>query len=415
MARIVRYLCITIALFSGALINHAAAAVDKRGLERAFHQWIETDIWPDAKAAGVSRDTFETAFRGVELDWKLPELQPPGAPVNQPQREHQAEFGSPGAYFNERRLDDSVAHGRARLSKWKTTLAAIEQRYGVPAGIIVGIWARESSFGRASIPHATIKTLSTHAYIGRRPDLFRRELIAALQIVQSGDMTATKMKSSWAGGLGQPQFLPSQFLTYAVDFDGDGKRDIWNSVPDSLASIANYLRGVGWNPERDWGLEVRLPENISCTLEGPEQGMPIKDWVGLGVTGIDGTSLPANDRRVGYLLLPAGHFGPAFIVSENFYVLKKYNFSDLYALYVGHLADRLGKNQSFSARWGKVGGFTRADVRRMQLALEALNHDVGGADGLVGFKTRIAVGRWQTSAGQTASCFPDANMVKTFR
>jgi lytic murein transglycosylase len=410
-----RFLLLAILVFFDASFDAAKAAVDRPGLERAFGAWAENEIWPEAQAAGVSRATFETAFRGVTLDWDMPELQPPGAPPDKPRPEHQAEFGSPGAYFNEKRLDSQVTQGRARIAKWQQTLTAIEGRYGVPAGIIVAIWARESSFGEASIPHAAIRTLATHSYVGRRPDFFRKELIAALVILEQGESSPAKMKSSWAGALGQPQFLPSHYLRYAVDFDGDGKRDIWSSVPDSLASIANYLREAGWNPERGWGLEASVPGNVSCALEGPEQGKPYEEWAELGVTRIDGGPLPAKDGRIGYLLMPAGRFGPAFMVSENFYVLKNYNYSDLYALYVGHLADRFKDNRSFAAKWGKVGGFTRADVRRMQLAFEAKGHDVGGADGLVGFKTRISVGLWQAEAGQQATCFPDEKMVKNFR
>ncbi len=393
----------------------ALAAVDRPKVERAFADWVEGDLWPEAKAAGVSRSIFATAFDGVRLDWDMPELRPPGAPADAPHPEHQSEFGSPGAYFNEGRLDRLVAEGRPRIAKWQKTLDAIEARYGVPGGIVVGIWARESSFGEASIPHAAIRTLATHAFIGRRPDFFRTELIAALQILQNGDISVGRMKSSWAGALGQPQFLPSHFLKYAVDFDGDGKRDIWNSVPDTLASIAHYLREAGWNPERGWGLEAKVPAEVSCTLEGPEQGKLLEEWAGLGVTRIDGGALPAKNRRVSFLLMPAGRFGPAFMVSENFYVLKTYNFSDLYALYVGHVADRFADNRPFVAKWGKVGGFTRSDVRRMQLAFEAEGHDVGGADGLVGFKTRIAVGEWQAKAGEKVTCFPDKEMVGSFR
>jgi lytic murein transglycosylase len=397
------------------LAGSAEAAVDKRGLERAFGEWIDNDIWPEAKAAGVSKKTFVAAFKGVTLDWEMPELHPPGAPAGKPRPEHQAEFGSPGNYFNEKRLDGLVAQGRARIAEWKDTLDRIEAKYGVPAGIVVGIWARESSFGEVAIPHSAIRTLATHAFIGRRPDMFRKELIAALQILENGDITPARMKSSWAGALGQPQFLPSHFLKYAVDFDGDGKRNIWTSVPDTLASIAHYLREAGWNPERGWGLEANVPGEVSCTLEGPEQGKSMEDWAGLGVTRIDGGALPAKNRRVSFLLMPAGRFGPAFMVSENFYVLKEYNYSDLYALYIGHLADRFGDNRPFAAKWGKVGGFTRADVSRMQRAFEAQGLDVGGSDGLVGFKTRIAVGAWQRKAGAKVTCFPDAEMVHGIR
>jgi lytic murein transglycosylase len=407
-------------IFAGALAAvglalPAVAAVDRPGLERAFPNWLETEIWPEAKAAGVSRKTFDAAFRGVTLDWEMPELRPPGAPADKPRPEHQAEFRSPGAYFNQSRMNNEVAHARAELAEWEKTLAAIEQRYGVPAEVVVAIWARESSFGRASIPHSAIRTLATHAYIGRRPELFRRELVAALVILENGDISPARMKSSWAGALGQPQFLPTHFLNYAVDFDGDGDRDIWNSVPDTLASIANFLRTVGWNPARGWGIEARVPADISCTLEGPEQTIPMAEWARSGVTQIDGTPLPVRPGELGFLMMPAGRHGPAFIVSENFYILKKYNFSDLYALYVGHLADRMAENRQFASAWGDVGGFSRADVRRMQLAMEREGYDVGGADGLVGFKTRVATGLWQTKAGQKPTCFPDAAMVRGIR
>jgi lytic murein transglycosylase len=415
MTRFLRHLIFAASMVAPCLALPALAAVDRPGLERAFPNWIETEIWPEAKAAGVSLQTFEAAFRGVTLDWKMPELHPPGAPADKPRPEHQAEFRSPGAYFNQGRMNNEVAHARAELGQWKKTLAAIEQRYGVPAEIVVAIWARESSFGRASIPHSAIRTLATHAYIGRRPELFRRELVAALVILENGDITPAKMKSSWAGALGQPQFLPSHFLNYAVDFDGDGDRDIWNSVPDTLTSIANFLRTVGWNPERGWGVEARVPANISCTLEGPEQTIPMEEWARSGVTQIDGKPLTVRPGDLGFLMMPAGRHGPAFIVSENFYILKKYNFSDLYALYVGHLADRMANNRKFASGWGDVGGFSRADVRRMQLAMEREGYDVGGADGLVGFKTRVATGIWQAKAGQKSTCFPDAAMVRSIR
>jgi len=410
-----RHLIFAASMVAASLALPALAAVDRSGLERAFPNWLETEIWPEAEAVGVSRNTFDAAFHGVTLDWEMPELHPPGAPADKPRPEHQAEFRSPGAYFNQGRMNNEVAQARAELGQWKKTLAATEQRYGVPAEIVVAIWARESSFGRASIPHSAIRTLATHAYIGRRPELFRRELVAALVILENGDITPAKMKSSWAGALGQPQFLPSHFLNYAVDFDGDGDRDIWNSVPDTLASIANFLSMVGWNPERDWGVEARVPADISCTLEGPEQTITMEDWARSGVTRIDGQPLPVRPGELGFLMMPAGRHGPAFIVSENFYILKKYNFSDLYALYVGHLADRMANNRKFASGWDDVGGFSRADVRRMQLAMEREGYDVGGADGLIGFKTRVATGIWQAKAGQKSTCFPDAAMVSTIR
>ena len=395
------------------LAQGASAAVDRPAVERQFQAWLASDVWPEAQRAGVSRGSFEQALGGITLDWDLPELQPPGAPVTPPKVEWQAEFGSPGNYFGEKNLAALVRGGRARLDKWQTTLAAIEQRYGVPAKILMAVWGKESAFGDVSIPKPAIRVLATQGFMGARKATFRPELIAALQIVERGDIAPDRMRSSWAGALGQPQFLPSQFLRYAVDFDGDGRRDIWDSVPDVLASMANYLRNEGWNPERGWGLEVRVPDAIPCALEGPEQGKPMEEWARLGVTPSDGSAFPARAGRLGYLLMPAGRHGPAFIVTENFYALKQYNYSDLYALYIGHLADRFGDNQPMRATWGKVGGFSRGDVLGMQEQLVAEGHDVGRVDGLVGFKTRVAVGLWQARKGQEPTCFPDARLIQS--
>jgi lytic murein transglycosylase len=398
------------------LASPALAAVDKPAVERAFQAWLKSDIWPEAQAAGVSRGTFDAAFAGITLDWSLPELTPPGAPQHLPPSDTQAEFGSPRRYFDERRLNTEVQLGRQRLKAHSKTLASIEQTFGVPGSILIALWARESSYGNAKIPYIAIRSLATQAFIGYRKATFRPELVAALVILEKHDIDPKGMRSSWAGALGQPQFLPTQFLKYAVDFDGNGRRDIWDSVPDVLASMANYLRAEGWNPERGWGLEAKVPESVTCALEGPEQGKPIDDWAKLGVTKVDGGALPGvGKNRKSFLLMPAGRFGPSFLVSENFYVLKEYNYSDLYALYVGHLADRLSNNSGFAGGWGDIGVFKRADVKRMQEALVAEGHDVGKADGLVGFKTRIAVGLWQAKSGKRPTCFPDAALVKSIR
>jgi len=402
-----------IALSLASLPLAPALAVDRAATERAFQQWLVTAIWPDAQAAGVSRKTFDAALGGVTLDWDLPELVPPGTSTPHTV-EAQAEFRSPAAYFNQGNLNAQVAIGRQQLAKWSKTLAAMEQRFGVPGEILVAIWARESGFGRAAIPYAALRTLATRAFMGRRKETFLPEMIAALRIVEAGDISAARMKSSWAGALGQPQLLPTHYLAYAFDFDGDGNRDIWNSVPDTLASIANILLHKGWDPERDWGVEVTVPTSVPCYLEGPEQGRGMAEWAKLGIRQVDGSPLPrVDENREAFLLMPAGRLGPAFIVSGNFYVLKEYNYSDLYALYVGHLADRFRNNRPFAASWGKVGSFTRADVAGMQRRFEAKGVDVGGADGLIGFKTRIAVGEWQAHSGKVVTCLPDAATVRS--
>jgi lytic murein transglycosylase len=402
-------------VFALALSLPAAAAVDRAAIERQFQGWVTATVWPEARTAKVSRATFDRAFDGVTLDWTMPDLIPPGTEAKPPTVEWQREFGSPGAYFGEKNLNALAAAGRAKLAQWKDTLARIEQQYGVPRAILLAIWAKETGYGAAAMPKPAIRALATEAFMGRRADFFRGELIAALVILQNGDVASAAMRSSLAGALGQPQFMPSQFLKYAADGDGDGKRDIWTSAPDTLASIARFLSSEGWQAGRGWGLEAKVPAGVACSLEGPEQFQPMSAWAKLGITQVDGKPLPRGDRSAG-LLMPAGRFGPAFIVTPNFYVLKRYNNSDLYALYIGNLADRIaGGGAAFLAPWGKVGGFDRGEVKAMQDALVREGYDVGNADGLVGFKTRIAIGLWQAKHGEAQTCFPDLQHVREIR
>jgi len=394
----------------------ALAAVDRPAVERDFRAWIEADLWPRAKARGISRATFDKARPRLKLDWSLPDLRPPGAPAAAAPDYSQAEFRSPAAYFKESQLDSLARTGRGHLARWADTLTAIEKRYGVPRRILVAIWAKESAYGRASIPHNALTVLATQAYMGRRKDFFRAELVAALRIVEEGHVGVEALRSSWAGALGQPQFLPSKFFTHAADFDGDGRRDIWGSVPDTLASIAHYLAREGWQAGRDWGFEATVPPAVSCALEGPDKGKPIADWVAAGVKRVSGRPFPAPEMaRTGFLMMPAGRAGPAWIATKNFYTLKSFNESDLYALYIGHLADRFSANRPFAGRWRTIGHFSRRAVQQMQKRLEARGQDVGGADGLVGFKTRVAVGRWQAENGMAPACFPDAGLVERIR
>ncbi|MCW5697474.1 MAG: lytic murein transglycosylase [Bauldia sp.] len=390
-----------------------AVPATAQDLNADFRRWLDQSLWPEASAAGVSRATFDAAFAGMAPDLTLPELNLGGG--DGPAID-QSEFRSPALYFNESSIARLVADGRRHLSTWSQTLAAIEQRYGVSRGILVAIWGRESAYGAASIPHNAIVTLATHAFIGRRPAAFRAELIAALRILQRGDVAPSRMMSSWAGGLGQPQFLPSAFLQYAVDFDGDGRADIWDSVPDTLASIANYLARHGWDGTRGWGLEVSLPASVPCMLEGEHQPIPLATWQNLGVTPADGTAFTRPGNTLYHLVMPAGRLGPAFLVTPNFYVLKDYNQSDLYALFVGALADRMTlDDRPFRTAWRDIGHFSHADVQAMQRRLIGMGYDVGGADGLIGYRTRIAIGDWQTRSGLPVTCFPDAGLIAALR
>lgn len=387
-------------------------AQDKRAIERQFQSWLSQTIWPKARAKGVSRRTFETAFQGVTLNWKLPDLVPPGTRAKTPKRQRQAEFGSPSKYFNRGSVEGATSVGRQMRKRHASALATAERKTGVPGRIILAIWGRESGYGRAKIENNAFRVLGTKGFMSTRAPYFTDELIAALQIAEADHVRADRMKSSWAGALGQPQFMPTNFLKYATDGSGDGRADIWRSEADTIASIARYLGKHGWNAKRDWGFEVTVPSSVSCTLEGPDQARRIADWAKMGITRVNGKAFPAHELRgKGSLLMPAGRNGPAFIVTPNFYVLKDYNFSDLYALFVGHVGDRIQYGMGdFSVDWGKVGGLYRSDVARMQRALERKGHDVGGADGLAGFKTRRSIGRWQEANGQKATCFPEASM-----
>jgi len=403
-------------LFLAAALPATAQTVDKSRIEKQFQAWLATTVRADAAMRGISSQTLDAAFSGLTLDWTLPDLAPPGAPRKRDEPQRQAEFSGPARYFSEAKVAGLANGGRTRMAKWSKTLAKIEKTYGVPASIVVAIWGRESGYGAAKMPYPAVRALATEAFMGARKANFYPEFLAALEIVDNDHIGLNEMRSSWAGALGQPQFLPSKYLTLAVDFDGDGKRDIWNSVPDSLASIANYLRQNGWQPGVNWGVEVQVPDNVSCSLEGPEQGKPLSAWQAMGIRPVGGGKLAGRTPgQIGHLLMPAGRHGPAFIVSENFYVLKRYNESDLYALFIGHLADRMRGAGPIANAWGDIGGFTRSDVRAMQQRLEKRRVDVGTADGLVGFKTRIAIGAWEEANGRRPTCYPDAGMLRSIR
>ncbi|WP_245300440.1 lytic murein transglycosylase [Rhizobium sp. YK2] len=396
-----------------ALLPLPALAASKADVEAQFQTWIQKDLWPEARKAGISEKTFQAAFAGVTLSWDLPDLEPPGFPRPKQQPQTQAEFSSPAPYFNEARLQKLAATGRSLASQYGAVLRRIEKTYGVPGPILLAIWGRETGFGAAKLPNSAMQVLATKAFMSTRKDMFRTEVIAALRILDHGDVTPDQFKGSWAGALGQPQFMPTNYLKYAVDFDGDGHRNIWTSVPDTLASIANYMVQKGWQRGRGWGYEVMIPQNVSCAQEGPDLAKPISQWASLGIKPVSGKSLPADEMRAsGMMLVPAGRDGPEFIVTPNFYVIKEYNNSDLYGLYIGNLADRIAYGGgAFQEKWGDVGKMLRSDVANMQKALERKGYDVGGTDGLPGYKTRRSIGQWQEKSGMKPTCYPDSSML----
>lgn len=394
----------------------------KRAVETRFAQWLQ-ELWPEAEAAGISRATFDKHLNGLKLDWSLPQLVAPdpafpGGPSlpasMKPKPKPQAEFGVPENYFNARSLNALAAGGRDRYRKLTPTLKAIQEQYGVPASIVMAIWGRETGFGRAALPYDALTAIATQAFMGRRAEEFRPQLIGALKIIELGHATRAQMKSSWAGAMGHAQFLPGDFEDYAVDFDADGRRDIWNSVPDALASAANSLHSQGWDDKQPWAYEVTLPKNFDCTLQGPDQSLPIREWIDLGVQRVGKRPFPKErlDDWT-FLVLPAGMKGPAFLATTNFSVLKLYNNSDVYAIFVGHVADMIayGVPVAFVGKWEPVERFTRDRILRFQKVLVAEGHDVGKVDGLVGFKTRQSIGKKEKELGLPLTCYPSHALV----
>lgn len=372
--------------------------------DAAFARFL-AGLWPDAQARGVSRVVFDEATRGLEPDLSLPDLVDPGRPARA--APGQAEFvQTPADYLKERSFDRLSAHGRKLLADHRSVLARIEREFGVPAAIVLAIWGRETDYGRHRLPHDAVRVLATQAYAGRRKDFFRNEFLAALDLLQRGVPRAL-LKSSWGGALGLVQLLPSEVDKYAVDFDGDGRADIWNSVPDALAAAARQLAAKGWRRGEPWAYEVRVPARTDCTLADPDAPAPLAEWIRRGFTlANDRSPRPEEQVLPSSLLLPAGLYGPGFLIFANYHVIKDYNFSDLYVLFVGHLADRIEGRRPFERGWDAVVQLRTEEVEDMQRRLASLGLYADKIDGKAGMKTRLAVGAYQKANGLTLDCWP---------
>lgn len=400
----------------------ALSAVPSAAADKKFAAFVER-LWPEAEKLGVSRKTFDAAFEGLEPNLTLPELELPGAhPVTG--TKPQAEFVRPAKeYIRESSIEKLARQGRQLAAQYQTELAEVEARYGVPGSVVLAVWARETAYGTVKLPYNAIEALATEAYLGKRKDYFREQLLWALKILEEGHVSRAAMRSSWAGAMGLTQFLPTHFRDYAQDHDGDGKRDIWTSVPDALASTAMSLKHAkiegedyGWQPGRTWGYEVRKPDGLDCTLEGVDNARPLREWVGLGFTRAYGR--PFREDRLddtAFLLMPEGIHGPAFLALRNYLSIKSYNFADLYVLYVGHLADRIDGGKGFETPWAISKPLPSAEVAEMQERLAALGYDVGKVDGKAGMKTRVALGTFETRAGADVDCYPSADDLELLR
>jgi lytic murein transglycosylase len=389
-----------------------AFAAPAHAADAAFQQWLAAQ-WPAAQQLGVSRATFDAATRGLEPDLSLPDLAIPGRTEKQPQ---QPEFvQTPSQYLREASFDRLATRGRQLAAQYHDTLARIEKEFGVPGNVVLAIWARETDYGGYELPLDAIRTLATQAYTGNRKDFFLNEFLHALKMLQDG-VPRTDMRSSWGGALGLTQFLPSEFFKYAVDFDGDGRADIWRSVPDALASAAKQLAGKGWRPGEPWAIEVRAPANADCSIGVPEVTKPIGEWLKRGFVPVYGRKLSAAElSHDASLLQPEGSYGPSFLTPKNYFVLKDYNFSDLYVLFVGHLSERIAGGRPFETPWSKNAQLKTTEVETMQRRLTALGLYRDKVDGKAGMLTRAALGAYQKKNGLKVDCWPTAAVLDHMR
>lgn len=372
MRRLGLILLIALALCAPARAGAAPARAE-------FQQFLQA-IWPLAQAKGVRRETFDAALQGLEPD--------PAAPTA---ASKQAEFDKPlSAYLAEAASAQRIQRGRAALKQWDADLARIEPRFGVPREILVATFGVESDYGRAQDGKDIIRSLATLAFKRQDRALFLDEFVSALVILDKGDIPRARLTGSWAGAMGGPQFIPSAYLKYAVSADGSAFPDIWGRPQDSLASIANFLRQSGWRPGLPWGMEVILPQNFDFA----SLHRSFADFAALGVASADGSPLPSAGEAT--LFLPSGAQGPAFLLSENYWVLKQYNNSDSYALSLGFLADRIKGKPSLRGHWPAGESFlSRTQKAAIQSLLEKLGFYKGSIDGRFGQASRDAIHDFQ--------------------
>ena len=374
-----------------------------------FDRWVQ-EFWPAAQAEGISRATYDAAFRGVTPDPEVLE-----------KARYQPEFVKTlGEYVQSAVSDKRIETGRAMLRQHGPLLQALEQRYGVDKHILVAIWGMESSYGEVldnpKIVRSVVRSLATLAYADqRRANFGRQQLLAALKILERGDIGLAQFTGSWAGAMGHTQFIPTTYNAYAVDFDGDGRRDIWSSPVDALASAANYLNESGWVAGRPWGYEVVLPQGFDYGLADEDTTKSVGDWERLGVRRASGEGFPRPDDNA-VLLVPAGAAGPAFLMLRNHFVIKRYNNATSYALAIGHLADRLRGGASFAQQWPTSDRPLRGDeLMELQQHLARRGLYQGAIDGKIGPMSRSAIRSFQSRNGMVADGYTGVNLLQALR
>jgi membrane-bound lytic murein transglycosylase B len=389
---------------SGASGNPLMTADAIRAAAADFPNCVER-LWPDAARRGVSRVTFEHFTAGLAPDLSIMD-----------KLDAQPEFTkATWDYLDVLVSDERIARGREVLTQYAPVFAAVARAYGVDPAIIAAIWGVESNYGTMGGDRSVIRSTATLACVGRRQDYFREEFLSALEILQRGDVPAERLVGSWAGAFGPTQFMPSSFKRYAVDFDGDGRRDVVDSIPDVIASTANNLKTDGWVAGQRWGYEVVLPQNFDYLLADRSKQMSLGQWEALGIRRASGGSFREPDARA-YLLMPAGARGPAFLMLQNFRAIMKYNPAEAYALAIGHLADRLRGGGPFVQPWPREERVLSLDERyEMQQLLARRGFDTGEPDGMFGPRTRLAIRNYQASIGEIPDGFASSGLLDRLR
>lgn len=377
--------------------------------DAGFDRWVR-EFWPVAAKSGIRPGTYNAAFAGVKPD-----------PEVLKKADYQPEFVRPlWDYVDSAVSQKRIATGRDMLVRHRRLLVRIESTYGVDRHILVAIWGMESSYGAVlqnpKIVKSVIRSLATLAYGDPRRSRFaRKQLIGALQILQNGDISVAKMTGSWAGAMGHTQFIPTTFSAYAVDFTGDGRRDIWHSEADALASAANYLNKAGWRSGKTWGYEVRLPGGFDYSHADKAKTLTISQWHQRGIRRVQGRPFPRPDDKA-VLVLPAGAHGPAFLMLRNHYVIKRYNNATAYAIAIGHLADRLRGGDAFIQPWPKGERALRnVEIREIQSRLARAGYYGGAIDGKIGPQSKAAIRTYQRQAGLAPDGFAGATLLSRMR
>jgi len=385
--------------------DSAADAPTQVAAAESFNQWLAA-LKAEALEQGIRRRTVDQALSGIHLVARVLELD-----------SSQPEFVRPiWAYLDSAVADGRIREGRQRLGANQALLARVSAEYGVPPEIIVAFWGVESDFGVDVGSFKVVDVLATLAFQSRRKAFFRGELLAALRILDQGDIEPERMRGSWAGAMGQTQFIPTIFLQHAVDYDGDGRRDIWGSLPDLFASTAHFVRGIGWRKGERWGEEVRLPADFPWDQAELTIKKPLAEWRRLGVRGLDGQAPEGGDQDEASILLPGGARGPAILVRENFRVIMRYNPAISYALAVALLSDRLAGRPGLSAAWPRTEqALNRKEALELQQHLARLGFSQATPDGLIGPATRTALRAFQKGAGLIPDGFATKALLERLR